>query len=767
MVSAGSLRRPLVRLFIAGVVPLGSVGASLAAPAIVHATAVAPPSCMLASPSGAVSHVIYVQFDNTHFRRDNPNVPSDLEQMPNLLNFLKANGVVLTNHHTPLISHTATDILTSLTGVYGDRHGVPVSNTFRYFNPDGTSNLGVSFAYWTAPIFDPTTSAQTDTKFNMLTADGKNAPAPWVPFTRAGCNVGAVATANTVLENNSVDIPTVFGSGSPESMETSAQKTADFVGIGVHCGNLQPLCLTSAHAKEDKLPDEPGGYAGYKALFGHKYTAEAIGPITDLDGNTISGFPGFDGMTASVSLGYVAAMQEHGIPVTYAYISDVHDKHTSPTRAYGPGEQGYVTALKTNDTAFKKFFDRLNEDGINRSNTLFVFTSDENDHLSSGPPDNPACDGVTVACTYSHIGELNTNFAGLLATERGNTTPFKVHSDDAPTVYITGNPPLDSSVTRLLEQDAARLTASNPRTGNTDRLTDRLANPVEMKLLHMITADAARTPSFTEFANPDYFLFAGAPNCTSPCVAENPGFAWNHGDYHPDITTTWLGIAGPGVANPEGGVRNDVWSDHTDIRPTIMSLTGLKDDYQHQGRVLFELMKSTSVPPGVLVNQGDTLQVAQVYKQIEAPVGELGLNSLIISTCAESSTDNGVFADREAKLAAFSKRRDDIGNEMATKLEGAEFTNTPIAPADAKRLTKAGNDLRADVAKVAAADCSLAAQTNDNGGGNGNGNSGTGVATLAQTGGGSRLPMPAPLGLLFGATLLGFGLRLRRSTGIR
>jgi len=222
MVSAGSLRRPLVRLFIAGVVPLGSVGASLAAPAIVHATAVAPPSCMLASPSGAVSHVIYVQFDNTHFRRDNPNVPSDLEQMPNLLNFLKANGVVLTNHHTPLISHTATDILTSLTGVYGDRHGVPVSNTFRYFNPDGTSNLGVSFAYWTAPIFDPTTSAQTDTKFNMLTADGKNAPAPWVPFTRAGCNVGAVATANTVLENNSVDIPTVFGSGSPESMETSA-----------------------------------------------------------------------------------------------------------------------------------------------------------------------------------------------------------------------------------------------------------------------------------------------------------------------------------------------------------------------------------------------------------------------------------------------------------------------------------------------------------------------------------------------------------------
>jgi hypothetical protein len=29
-----------------------------------------------------VQHVVYVEFDNVHFTRDNPNVPSDLEQMP-------------------------------------------------------------------------------------------------------------------------------------------------------------------------------------------------------------------------------------------------------------------------------------------------------------------------------------------------------------------------------------------------------------------------------------------------------------------------------------------------------------------------------------------------------------------------------------------------------------------------------------------------------------------------------------------------------------
>ena len=68
--------------------------------------------CDLNSFNHQIQHVIYIQFDNVDFRRDNPNVRSDLEQMPHLLNFLKNNGTLLTNHHTPLIAHTADDIIT-------------------------------------------------------------------------------------------------------------------------------------------------------------------------------------------------------------------------------------------------------------------------------------------------------------------------------------------------------------------------------------------------------------------------------------------------------------------------------------------------------------------------------------------------------------------------------------------------------------------------------------------------------------------------------
>lgn len=635
-----------------------------------------------------VQHVIYIQFDNVHFTRDNPHIPSDLEQMPNLLNFIEGNGTLLSDHHTPLIAHTATDILTSLTGVYGDQHGVPISNSFRYFNPNGTTNPGVSFAYWTDPLYDYSTSTPTDTTYNMLTAQGKNAPAPWVPYTRAGCNVGSVATANTVLENIATDIPTVFGANSPQAQEVAsnpAKATADFVGVGIHCALNNALCSTSNGAVADKLPDEPGGYNDYAALMGHAYVAPQIspnGPLTDLNGNVIQdangnvGFPGFDGMSASVSLAYVAAMQEHHVPVTYAYISDAHDNHTPGGTAYGPGQAGYVAALKSYDVAFGKFLTRLNGDGINAHNTLFVFTADEGDHFVGSSPSPADCNGVVVPCTYSQIGELNANLTGLLATEQGVTTPFTVHSDSAPNIYLTGNPARDAATTRQFAQALGKLTTSNPLTGNADQLANYLVDPVEMQLLHMVTADPARTPTLTMFANPDYFVLTGKSNCATPCVQEEPGFAWNHGDVSPDINTTWLGIVGPGVKHL--GVDHNVWSDHTDTRPTMMELLGLRDDYQHEGRVLFEVIQPAVLPAAVRQHLNSLIWLAQIFKQLNAPVGALGLETLTISTKAleSSSTNDQTYTSLENQLLATMQARNALVSQMIDVLETAAFGDT-------------------------------------------------------------------------------------------
>jgi hypothetical protein len=661
-------------------------------------------SCQLNSATGNIQHVIFIQFDNTHFSRDNPNVPSDLEQMPNLLNFIENNGVLLTDHHTPLIAHTADDVLTSISGLYGDQHGVPIANTYGYFNSNGTSSMANSFTYWTDPLYDPKVASPSDTTYNMLSADGKNAPAPWVPYTRSGCNFGSVLSGNTALENTGSDITTVFGANSPEEQEAKsnpAQAQADFVGIAVHCAAGDTLCSSANNGKPDVLPDEPGGYSGYQGLFGNKYVAPQIspnGPITDLDGNIIQdakgnhGFPGFDSMSASVSLSYVAAMQEHNVPITYAYISDAHDNH-SATTAYGPGEAGYVAALKAYDDAFGKFFTRLAKDGIDKSNTLFVFTADEGDHFVGGAPSPSNCDGVTTPCTYSQIGEINVNLTGLLATQQKITTAFNAHADSAPNFYLNVNPASSDSNVRAFEHAVAALTVTNPITNSTDTLTNYMADAVEMKLLHMVTGDPARTPTFTVFGDPNYYQAPGTADCSTPCVAEKATYAWNHGDLSPDINTTWLGMVGPGIN--QAGVDNSTWSDHTDIRPTILALVGLKDDYIHEGRVLFEDLADSALPTSVVSSRQIITQLAQVYKKINAPVGELGQKTLQISTKAIESNDPGdsTYTKLENQLSSITTQRDTLASQMITLMEQAVFANQPVDSTQAQNLIDQGNAL--------------------------------------------------------------------------
>src|SRR5262249_30355443 len=153
------------------------------------------------------------------------------------------------------------------------------------------------------------------------------------------------------------------------------------------------------------------------------------------------------------------------------------------------------------------------------------------------------------------------------------------------------------------------------------------ADQQEQAFLHMVTADPKRTPNFIMFANADYLLSATGstkqclPTLTD-CFVEQAGFAWNHGDFQPDITKTWLGMAGPGIENV--GVTGAFFTDHTDIRPTLISLAGLTDDYTHDGRVLIEIMTAGAVPPALQQHRATFGRLASAYKSINAPLGTLG-----------------------------------------------------------------------------------------------------------------------------------------------
>jgi hypothetical protein len=671
-------------------------------------------TCALAN---GIKHVVYLQFDNTHYRRDNPNVASDLEQMPHLLNFLKTNGTLFTNDHTILISHTAGGILSSLTGLYPDRTGITVSNSYGYFKPDGSVGFSSAFKYWTDLV-----DATGDPLPNMITDGQKNTPAPWVPFTRAGCDVGGVGTANIELENTSTapggDIAEAFGVPSDQATEAQSDPhlaQTDFVGIAIHCSQAATSkCAGDADARPDLLPDEPGGYTGFQALYGAKYVDPAITggnpcvndtagqPITDPNGNC--GFPGFDGMLATNTLGYVEQMQENGVPVTYGYISDAHDFHDPSigsdsfvSSARGPGETDYQAQLKAYDDAFAAFFQNLAAHGIDRSNTLFVVTVDEGDHFAGGigTPDtsnpgaltythaNCALNGAGVlACPSNQIGEVNANLQPLTGR-----TDFSVHSDDAPTVYVNGNPSPASPTVRSLEHALANLRLSDPynQNGAPTPVAQAFADPVEEQTLHMVDADAARTPTFTMFGNPDFFFTAGSsgPSCGSnPCVS--PGFAWNHGDIQPEIGNTWVGFVGPGVA--QRGVDATTWTDHANVRPTILALVGLHDDYTEDGRVLVEALTAQATPQALLAHRETVRRLAALYEQVNAPFGQFAMDTLKASTRAIESDDPGdsTYTSIESQIASLTAQRNALADQIKAALNAAAFSGQALDEQQAK-----------------------------------------------------------------------------------
>jgi hypothetical protein len=520
---------------------------------------------------------------------------------------------------------------------------------------------------------------------------------------------------------------------------------------------------------DGSAPSAPGaGYQGYNALYGHQLLTQALTTtgqiaatqvLTDINGHPIvddvngtltPGFPNFS-LAPQYALGYVADMQEHGVPVTFAYIITPHRPlpanpygygFPTDTRDYGPGEAHYVAQLRQYDAAFARFFTRLAHDGINTTNTLFLFMAEEGDHHISEAPVPRGCNGVTVACTYpttvtptrtgpvtTSLGELTTNYNGLLQAEEGMsiTTPSSatVNNDTAPDIYLAGNPSPTDPGTRAFERATGALTVTNPLSVTrgvpaNEPLIQDMANPTEFKILHMLTADPLRTPTFTAFAQPDYYVqeSSACGASTTPataCVTQSPTFNWNHGDVQPQISTTWLGLVGPGVRHrgldgPDPtaeahGVRFGTFGDHTDTRATLLAVLGLRDDYALDGRVLVEDLAPSVLPKEVVDHLKPYTALARAYKALMAPVGPFGLATLQISTVALKA-DDATYTRLDNELASAGRRRDILAARMQAILAGTMFGGRRYDSARANLLLRQSRELLAQVrAQAGCAPC--------------------------------------------------------------
>ena len=170
--------------------------------------------------------------------------------------------------------------------------------------------------------------------------------------------------------------------------------------------------------------------------------------------------------------------------MVFAYIADAHDNQEgsslSAEKTFGPGEAPYVKQLSDYNAAFGTFFANVKAEGIDETNTLFIFTPDEGDHFVGGAPSPSNCDGAKIEngvvtpdipCSYgtNGVGEVDINLNGLAAAA-GDDTPFSIPFDDAATVYIPGAPVPGDPTVRDLERTMAGLSAVDPHTSMSESL---------------------------------------------------------------------------------------------------------------------------------------------------------------------------------------------------------------------------------------------------------------------------------------------------------
>ena len=178
------------------------------------------------------------------------------------------------------------------------------------------------------------------------------------------------------------------------------------------------------------------------------------------------------------------------------------------------------------------------------------------------------------------------------------------------------------------------------------------------------------------------------------------GYAWDHGDYAAEINNNWAGFVGPGVRRSSAStVRHrpkaqappvraaarrhqfrstipGTWIDETDIQPTMLDLTGLRDDYIPDGRVVSQILTE----PSWALERPSTVGLSACYKQLDSSVGEFGAATLIADTNAIELTSAGDITYRHvvAALQWLEAARDGLAGLIKGQLAAAAFRDKPI-----------------------------------------------------------------------------------------
>ena len=115
-----------------------------------------------------------------------------------------------------------------------------------------------------------------------------------------------------------------------------------------------------------------------------------------------------------------------------------------------------------------------------------------------------------------------------------------------------------------------------------------------------------------------------------------------------------------------------------------MYLLGLKDDYEHDGRVITQILAT----PNRALGAPGVAALGACYKQLNSSVGTFANYTLQADTKAIESTTPGDtrYVATDKALAALDQVRDALALRIKGELEAAAFGNVPVVGALAQTV---------------------------------------------------------------------------------
>jgi hypothetical protein len=120
----------------------------------------------------------------------------------------------------------------------------------------------------------------------------------------------------------------------------------------------------------------------------------------------------------------------------------------------------------------------------------------------------------------------------------------------------------------------------------------------------------------------------------------------------------------------------------------------------HDGRVLAEKLEEQALPRGIRPHREHFIELAGAYKQLNAPLGSVGMNSLDFAN-RSIVADDTTYAQYLATLGAITTSRDALASEIKAALDAAAFAGQDVDEHTKDDLVRRANRIIDQVADLA------------------------------------------------------------------